>query len=74
MAKIVGIGANVFDTLYSVDKYPAEDTKICAKAVKECGGGPCATGLVTASKLGARDGVPTYDETINFLKERGVNV
>ena len=55
MAKIVGIGANVFDTLYSVDKYPTEDTKTCAKAVKECGGGPCATGLVAASKLGEND-------------------
>ena len=71
MAKIVGIGANVFDTLYSVDKYPAEDTKTCAKAVKECGGGPCATGLVTASKLGASCGFIgnfTDDSAGDFLK------
>lgn len=53
MAKIVGIGANVFDTLYSVEKYPAEDTKMRADAVKISGGGPCATSLVAASKLGA---------------------
>ncbi|MBQ7075697.1 MAG: hypothetical protein IJM94_02730 [Clostridia bacterium] len=53
MAKIVGIGANVFDTLYTVENYPAEDTKMRANSVKECGGGPCATGLVAASKLGA---------------------
>ncbi len=51
--KIVGIGANVFDTLYTVDTYPTEDTKLRANAVKESGGGPCATGLVAASKLGA---------------------
>ncbi|MEE0867125.1 MAG: PfkB family carbohydrate kinase [Clostridia bacterium] len=50
---IVGIGANVFDTLYTVDTYPAEDTKLRANAVKTSGGGPCATGLVAASKLGA---------------------
>ena len=54
MAMIVGIGANVFDTLYSVDSYPKEDTKFKANAVKVSGGGPCATGLVAASKLGAK--------------------
>lgn len=54
MAMIVGIGANVFDTLYSVDSYPKEDTKLKANAVKVSGGGPCATGLVAASKLGAK--------------------
>lgn len=53
MSKIVGIGANVFDTLYTVDNYPTEDTKMCANSVKVSGGGPCATGLVAASKLGA---------------------
>ena len=53
MANIVGIGANVFDTLYTVDKFPAEDTKMRANAVKVSGGGPCATGLVAAAKLGA---------------------
>ncbi len=51
--EIVGIGANVFDTLYTVDKYPTEDTKMRANSVKSCGGGPCATGLVAAAKLGA---------------------
>ena len=54
MNEIVGIGANVFDTLYTVDKYPAEDTKMRAGGVKSSGGGPCATGLVAASKLGAK--------------------
>ncbi len=53
MNKIVGIGANVFDTLYTVEKYPTEDTKMRATSVKVSGGGPCATGLVAASKLGA---------------------
>lgn len=53
MNKIVGIGANVYDTLIEVSHYPAEDTKLPSAGVKECGGGPCGTGLVAAAKLGA---------------------
>ena len=50
---IVGIGACVFDTLYNLPTYPAEDTKMRASASKAAGGGPVATGLVAAQKLGA---------------------
>ena len=53
MAKIVGIGANVCDTLYTVPTYPTEDTKMRATEIMQSGGGPCATGLVAAAKLGA---------------------
>lgn len=53
MADIVGIGANVFDTLLRLDRYPTEDTKQKAVSVTESGGGPCGTGLVAAAKLGA---------------------
>lgn len=53
MADIVGIGANVCDTLLEISSYPKEDTKLKADKIKICGGGPCATGLVAASKLGA---------------------
>ncbi len=53
MNKITGIGANVCDTLFTVPTYPNEDTKMRATAAKQSGGGPCATGLVAASKLGA---------------------
>ena len=70
--EIVGIGANVFDTLYTVDKYPTEDTKMRANSVKSCGGGPCATGLVAASKLGASCafiGNIGGDSGAKFLKE-----
>ncbi len=52
MSRIVGIGANVFDTLITVPSYPKEDIKVPAENVKQCGGGPCATGLVAAAKLG----------------------
>ena len=72
MAKIVGIGANVFDTLYNVPSYPAEDTKMRATASKTAGGGPVGTGLVAAAKLGAEAayiGVLSDDNGGRFLKE-----
>ena len=53
MIQVVGIGANVFDTLFRLDSYPTEDTKQQVLSVTESGGGPCGTGLVAASKLGA---------------------
>ena len=72
MAKIVGIGANVFDTLYNIPTYPTEDTKMRATASKTAGGGPVATGLVAASKLGedtAYIGAMSDDNGGKFLKE-----
>lgn len=72
MAKIVGIGANVFDTLYNIPTYPTEDTKMRAVASKTAGGGPVATGLVAAQKLGedaAYIGVLSDDNGGKFLKE-----
>ena len=50
---IVGIGANVYDTLITLSGFPKEDTKMRADGVKVSGGGPCATGLCAAAKLGA---------------------
>lgn len=49
---IIGIGACVMDTLITVPRYPDEDTKMPASAVCYAGGGPAATGLVAAAKLG----------------------
>lgn len=72
MNKIVGIGANVFDTLYNIPTYPTEDTKMRATASKTAGGGPVATGLVAAQKLGedtAYIGVLSNDNGGKFLKE-----
>ncbi len=71
MANIVGIGANVCDTLITVPNYPKEDTKLKANSVVQSGGGPCATGLVAASKLGekcALIGSLTDDSAGSFLK------
>ncbi len=71
MSEIVGIGANVYDTLICVSKYPDEDTKLKADKLMRCGGGPTATGLVAAAKLGAECefiGNFTDDEGGVFLK------
>ncbi len=70
--KIVGIGACVMDTLITVPEYPHEDTKMRASGSKAAGGGPVATGLVAASKLGASAGyigVLSDDNGGKFLKE-----
>ena len=72
MAKIVGIGANVFDTLYNIPTYPTEDTKMRATASSFAGGGPVGTGLVAAAKLGANAayiGLLSDDNGGRFLKE-----
>jgi len=72
MIKIVGIGANVCDTLITVPNYPKEDTKLRANTISQSGGGPCATGLVAASKLGAECayiGTLTDDGAGKFLME-----
>ncbi len=72
MKQITGIGANVCDTLYTVSEYPKEDTKLKAENIMQSGGGPCATGLVAASRLGANCayiGVLTDDPQGKFLME-----
>ena len=50
--QMVGIGSTVYDTLMVVDRFPAEDTKLQGLETKVQGGGPCATALVAARKLG----------------------
>ena len=52
MAKVVGIGASVFDILMTADTFPPEDTKLGGKETKLQCGGPCATALVAIQKLG----------------------
>ncbi len=58
------------DTLINVPFYPKEDTKLRADSSKPAGGGPVATGLVAASKLGEDAGfigVLSDDAGGNFL-------
>ncbi|MDF2926911.1 MAG: carbohydrate kinase, PfkB family [Paenibacillaceae bacterium] len=51
---ITGIGAAVFDRLITMERYPREDSKQEGTEVRLAGGGPCATGLAAAAKLGGR--------------------
>ena len=60
------------DTLITVPKYPQEDTKLRATGLKTAGGGPVATGIVAASKLGISTGyigVLSDDNGGKFLEE-----
>ena len=59
MSRICAIGANVYDTLILLPEYPREDTKLAADSIRVAGGGPAATGLVAAAKLGSAVGVMT---------------
>lgn len=52
MSDIVGIGSTVYDTLMVTNGFPPEDTKMQTEKTVIQGGGPCATALVAASKLG----------------------
>ena len=50
--KIIGIGSTVYETLMVVGRFPTEDTKLEGLEPKVQGGGPCATALVAAARLG----------------------
>ena len=59
------------DTLYTIPSYPIEDTKTAATGSKNAGGGPVATGLVAAQKLGVNTayiGILSDDNGGVFLK------
>lgn len=59
------------DTLIHVPFYPNEDTKMRAESSRLAGGGPTATGLVAAQKLGEQTaylGVLSDDNGGQFLK------
>lgn len=67
---VIAIGACVADTLCRVPHYPKEDTKLRAESSRQAGGGPAATGLVAAAKLGfptAFAGVLSDDAGGQFL-------
>ena len=80
MKKVVGLGANVLDTLISCGSFPCEDTKSRADGIIQSGGGPVGNALVVLSKLGTSAEVigafanDTSGEIIlSELKAHGVN-
>ncbi|MBO5653014.1 MAG: hypothetical protein J6S44_02240 [Clostridia bacterium] len=81
MKRLVGLGANVLDSLISCESFPVEDKKIRAEKITLSGGGPVGNALVIASKLGAPTvaiGALADDEAgariLSELKQFGVNV
>ena len=56
MSDIIGIGSAVYDILMATESYPAEDTKIQAVKTAVQGGGPCATAIAAACRLGVDGG------------------
>lgn len=79
-AEVVGIGSALFDILMTADRFPEEDTKLEGIETKLQCGGPCATALVAASKLGVNSaylgtlGDDMYGRFIRSELERyGVN-
>ncbi len=54
--EVIGIGSTVYDTLMVTDGFPTEDTKMEGIETKVQGGGPCATALVAAARLGISAG------------------
>lgn len=52
MKRVVGLGANVLDTLIKCESFPKEDTKMKINEATVCGGGPVGNALVVLSKLG----------------------
>lgn len=52
MTDIVGIGAAVYDFLLVTEDYPVEDTKVQAVKSMIQSGGPCATAIAAACRLG----------------------
>ncbi len=50
--QVIGIGSSVYDVLMVLNSFPVEDTKMEGSETVVQGGGPCATALVAAAKLG----------------------
>lgn len=50
--QVVGLGLAVLDILLLTEQYPTEDLKCETTATLTQGGGPCATALVAAAKMG----------------------
>lgn len=70
--EVSGIGACVADSLYRIPYFPEENTKLQALESVMAGGGPAATGLVAAAKLGCRSaylGILAADKEGLFLME-----
>ena len=53
----IGIGLVVRDFFVVMDRYPASDEKLPAREIKETGGGPVPTALVTMARFGDKTAI-----------------
>lgn len=57
MKRVVGLGANVLDTLIRCQRFPTEDKKMRAEGILRTGGGPVSNALVVMRRLGVETAV-----------------
>lgn len=57
MKRVVGLGANVLDTLIRCQRFPIEDKKMRAEEIVRTGGGPVSNALVVMRRLGVETAV-----------------
>lgn len=81
MKRVVGLGANVWDTLIRCRCFPTEDKKTRAEEIVRTGGGPVGNALVVMSRLGAETAVigafaddAAGGEILSELRSFGVSV
>ncbi|GMR24159.1 MAG: sugar kinase [Acidobacteriota bacterium] len=53
----IGVGLVVRDFFVLMDRYPASDEKLPAREIKETGGGPVPTALVTMARFGRKTAI-----------------
>lgn len=80
MCDLIGLGIACLDMIWLLDEYPAEDTKNQAGDLLIQGGGPAATALVAAARLGlsaayfgAVGDDPAGRAILDGLREEGVD-
>ena len=54
LPRVLFVGRTTLDLIYSLDRFPAEDTKAFARAMHVAPGGPAANAAITHALLGGR--------------------
>ena len=58
-SRVLFIGRATLDVVYSVDHFPAEDTKVFARAMRVAPGGPATNAAITHALLGGKTALMT---------------
>ncbi len=57
---VLCVGHACYDMVFAVDEHPPSDSKIVARELLQCGGGPAANAAVTVARLGFKAGFSGY--------------